>query len=148
MYLKFKNIKKYILYILIIFFCTLGITFFLLLTSFNLIGDQAKVRFMLALSQKLRIESYLLLEIYYNKKYNKTKNFGEFCYNFMGSEINDKKIKLSQDEQKIRGAVYTGGNFYSANINTTTLELELSSTPTTWNWRWYNWFAIGIDKIH
>ena len=99
------------------------------------------------LSQKLRSHAYALQEKEYNQKFNQNKNFGEFCYRFFGNELNTKKIRLSLDEQMIRGSVYAYGNLYSGKINPSTLDMEINDQPATWHWRWYNWLGIGLDKV-
>jgi hypothetical protein len=100
------------------------------------------------LSQKIRSHAYFLSEKEYNKQYNLNKNFGEFCYRFYGDELNTKKIRLSSDEQMIRGSVYARANLYGGKIDPRTLNLEIESEPATWHWQWYNWFGIGLDKIY
>jgi len=100
------------------------------------------------LSQKLKNHAYSLQEEIYNKKYNFNKNFGEFCYRFHGDELSTKKIRLSLDEQMIRGSVYAQGNLYGGKIDPKTLNMEINSEPAAWHWRWYNWFGIGLDKVY
>lgn len=100
------------------------------------------------LSQKIRSQAYSLSEAEYNKKYSLNKNFGEFCYRFFGDELKTKKIRLSLDEQKIRGSAYAYGNLYGGKIDPKTLNLEIESEPATWHWRWYNWLGIGLDKVY
>ena len=100
------------------------------------------------LSQKLRSHAYALQEEEYNKEFNQNKNFGEFCYRFFGDELINKKIRLSLDEQMIRGSVYAYGNLYSGKINPSTLDMEINNQPATWHWKWYNWFGIGLDKVY
>ncbi|MDD4271329.1 MAG: hypothetical protein PHF50_00830 [Patescibacteria group bacterium] len=100
------------------------------------------------LSQKIRSRAYALSEKQYNEKFNLNKNFGEFCYRFFGDELNAKKIRLSLDEQMIRGSVYAGSNLYGAKVDPKTLNLEIESQPATWHWRWYNWLGIGLDKVY
>ena len=99
------------------------------------------------LSQKIRSQAYFLSEEEYNKKYNLDKNFGEFCYRFFGEELNTKKIRLSLDEQVIRGSVYANANLYGGKIDPRTLSLETESQPAIWHWQWYNWLGIGLDKV-
>ncbi len=101
-----------------------------------------------ALSQRIRSQAYFLSEAEYNKKYSLNKNFGEFCYRFFGDELKAKKIRLSLDEQMIRGSVYAYGNLYGGKIDPKTLNLEIESEPTTWHWRWYNWLGLGLDKVY
>ena len=100
------------------------------------------------LSQKIRSQAYALQEKVYNEKYNLNKNFGEFCYRFFGDELKTKKIRLSLDEQMIRGSVYAYGNLYAGKIDPETLSLKIESEPATWHWRWYNWLGIGLNKVY
>lgn len=100
------------------------------------------------LSQKIRSHAYFLSEEEYNKKYNLNKNFGEFCYRFFGDELRTKKIRLSLDEQIIRGSVYANANLYGGKIDPKTLNLEIESEPAIWHWKWYNWLGIGLDKVY
>jgi hypothetical protein len=101
-----------------------------------------------ALSQKIRSRAYFLSEAEYNKKYDLNKNFGEFSYRFFGDELKTKKIRLTLDEQVIRGSVYANDKLYLGKIDPKTLNLEISGQPATWHWQWYNWFGIGLDKIY
>jgi len=100
------------------------------------------------LSQKLKSHAYALQEKKYNQEFNQNKNFGEFCYRFFGNDLNTKKIRLSLDEQVIRGSVYAYGNLYSGKINPITLDMEISNQPAIWHWKWYNWLGIGLDKVY
>ena len=99
------------------------------------------------LSQKIRSHAYFLQEEQYNEKYSLNKNFGEFCYRFFGDELNNKKIRLSLDEQIIRGSIYAYGNLYSGKIDPATLDMKINDQPATWHWKWYNWLGIGLDKV-
>jgi len=100
------------------------------------------------LSRKIRSQAYVLSEKQYNEEFNLNKNFGEFCYRFFGDELKTGKIRLSLDEQKIRGSVYANGNLSIGKINPKTLNLEIENKPATFHWQWYNWLGIGLDKVY
>jgi hypothetical protein len=99
------------------------------------------------LSQKIRRHAYFLSEAEYDEKYDLNKKFGEFCYRFFGDELDSKKIRLSLDEQMIRGSVYANADVYEGKIDPKTLSLTINDRPATWHWRWYNWFGVGLDKV-
>ncbi len=136
-----KKIKIFLLLLLII------LIFIIFLTSLIIFNYKTNPDYGFILSQKLRSHAYALQEKEYNQEFNQNKNFGEFCYRFFGDELNTKKIRLSLDEQMIRGSVYAYGNLYSGNIDPKTLDMQLSDKPAIWHWRWYNWLGIGLDKI-
>jgi hypothetical protein len=137
---KIKNILVFVpLTLLIILLILLAIVIFTYKTD----PDYGFI-----LSQKIRRHAYFLSETKYNEKYDQNKNFGEFCYRFFGDELNSKKIRLSLDEQIIRGSVYANGDIYAGTINPKTLALKISDQPATWHWRWYNWFGVGLDKVY
>jgi len=142
-----ESIKK-ILKIILVFLPLTFLVIFIFLLATAILVYKTNPDYGFILSRKIRSHAYFLSEEEYNKKYSLDKNFGEFCYRFFGNELKTKKIRLSLDEQMIRGSVYAYGNLYGGKIDPKTLSLEVSSEPATWHWRWYNWFGIGLDKIY
>ncbi|MFA5359994.1 MAG: hypothetical protein WC349_03500 [Patescibacteria group bacterium] len=137
-----KNIKKFLLILLIIL-----LVIIIFLVSTIIFNYKTNPDYGFILSQKLRSHAYALQEKEYNQEFNQNKNFGEFCYRFFGNELINKKIRLSLDEQMIRGSVYAYGNLYSGKINPITLDMEINNQPAIWHWKWYNWLGIGLDKV-
>lgn len=137
-----QTVKKIIYSLFITLFVVSGILNLVLITNLNSNTD-----FMFLLSQKLRKDAYIMTETRYNKEFNQNKNFGEFCYRFFGDELRNKKIRLSLDEQKIRGMAYANGNLYGSKINPQSLEMEMDDQAIAWQWKWYNWLGIGLDEV-
>jgi len=150
----FQSPLKFFLILIITLFSILGILALTAIYNYNFNNNynigimDIRTQYMFALSQKITRDVYPLFEKNYNERYSNNKDRGEFCYSFFGDEVKEKKIKLSLDEQKIRGVVHMDGNSYSAKINPKTLELEINNSPSTWHWKWYNWLGIGLQKIH
>ncbi len=137
---RIKNILVFLSLILLIIFVLLAVT---VVFAYKTNPDYGFI-----LSQKLKSHSYFLSEKEYNNKFNQDKNFGEFCYRFFGDELKTKKIRLSLDEQMIRGSVYANANLYGGKIDPKTLNLEIENKPATCHWKWYNWLGIGLDKVY
>lgn len=137
------NIKKFLL----VFFLTFFILFIALI-SIVIFNYKRNPDYGFILSQKLRSHAYALQEEEYNQEFNQNKNFGEFCYRFLGDELKNKKIRLTLDEQIIRGSVYAYGSLYSGTINPNTLDMKINNQPGIWHWKWYNWLGIGLDKVY
>jgi hypothetical protein len=139
---------KKILKIILVFLPLTFLVIFIFLAATAVFIYKTNSDYGFILSRRIRSQAYALQEKEYNEKFDLNKNFGEFCYRFFGDELKTKKIRLSLDEQLIRGSVYANGNLYTGAINPKTLSLELNSKPAIWHWRWYNWLGIGLDKVY
>jgi len=106
--------KKYLLIFLKISLALLSLMFLIIIINYNFGNEKSRVDYRLAVSQKLRQEAYQLREKRYEEDYGFHKDFGEFSSLIRGSEIQDKKIRLSITNQTIRGAVSMDGSSYLA----------------------------------
>ena len=135
----FKNtfIKRVSIFV-VAFLALLGVIGLIVIFNYTFSAN-----YKLFLSQKLRADAWASLEKTYNAKFNQDKNFGEFCYRFRDHELDNNKISLSVDEQKIRGAVYAERNIYEANVDPKDMSLEIGQSSR--RWRWYNWLGFGTN---
>ncbi|MFA6307189.1 MAG: hypothetical protein WC639_05280 [Patescibacteria group bacterium] len=142
------EINKNFFKIILVFLPLTFLVIFIFLTATAVFIYKTNSDYGFILSRRIRSQAYALQEKEYNEKFDLNKNFGEFCYRFFGDELKTKKIRLSLDEQLIRGSVYANGNLYGGKIDPKTLSLEVNSEPVTWHWKWYNWLGLGLDKIY
>jgi hypothetical protein len=136
---KPKRYFKFGLY----FFATIGLIFSLaaIIIFFNTVTAPI---YSFHLSEKIMVDYFHSTENTYNKKFNQDKKMGEFCYRLKGGEIDNGKINLTIDQQKIMGALYNNDNVYSANIDPATLNLDFDKNAGVLKWHWYNWLGFGF----
>lgn len=99
------------------------------------------------LSDKTAMDGWQEYEDYFNREFDRDKQFGQFRRMFIADELKDGKLKISEDEKVIKGVVFQDGQRYGAEINLETGEININKQPLIWHWHWYNWLGIGLDKI-
>jgi hypothetical protein len=134
-----KSFLKPIVY----FFATVGLLFSIM-ALIAILNTKMNTQYLFSVSQKLRADYFQATEYKYNNQFNQNKKFGEFCYRLTGNEIDNGKINLTTDEQKIRGSLYYNNQLYAANIDPDNLNLAFDKDSGNLKWKWYNWLGFGF----
>jgi hypothetical protein len=121
----------------------IGLIFSLIFLVF-IFNVKTNPEYLFFLSKKIRADYFYKTEIRYNKQFNQSKKFGEFCYRLIGDEIDKNKVNLTLDQQKIRGSLYYNDQVFVANINPVNLDLEFNRDEKNFKWKWYNWLGFGF----
>ena len=110
-------------------------------------GTNFSSRYTYILSDKTAMDGWQEYEDYFNKKFDRDKQFGQFRRMFIADELKQGKIRILENEKVIKGVVFQDGQRYRAKVNLETGEIIINKKPLIWHWHWYNWLGIGLEKI-